>query len=110
MYAHHPTQSTPLRQCLIAEVPQALATVDEFVVVGAPLGRALAVLALLGAALFLIVAPAVIGSISILDSRLIEQLQRLFGWSEIVRHFVDLGRLAMVFPLAVIVARAGQNA
>lgn len=107
MYARHPTQSTPLRQRLFAEVPQTPAAVEECAVEGASRGRALVVLALVGAALLLIVTPALIGSISILDARVFENW---FGWSEIVRHYLDLGRLAMALPLAVIVARAGQNA
>jgi hypothetical protein len=109
MYAPHPTQSTPLRQCLIAEVPQALATVEECVVAGDRRGRALVVLALLGAAFFLVVAPGLIESISLLDSGVFEELQRWFGWTEVVGQYLDLGRLAMALPLAVIVARAGQN-
>ncbi len=109
MHARHPTQSTPLRQCPIAEVPQASGTVDEGAVVGDPQGRALVVLALLGAAFLLVVTPALIGSISILDAGIFEQLQRWFGWSEVVKPYLDLGRLAVVCPLAVIVARASQN-
>jgi hypothetical protein len=86
-----------------------LAAVEQVGSAGAPAGRALAVLALLGVVLALMIAPALIAGASLLDSHLLDRTSSWFHWIGALTPYLDLGRLGTTLALAGIVSRAKED-
>ena len=86
-----------------------MATVDVVGTAGAPTGRALLLLALLGAAVALMLAPSLIAAISMLDSKAMDGLGRWLGWSAEVRAYFGYGRVALLLPLLALLLRSRED-
>lgn len=76
---------------------------------GASAGRALAVLTLLGVVLVLMIAPALVAGLSLLDSHLLDRTQSWFDWTSALTRYLDLGHLGSTLALLGIVSRAKED-
>jgi hypothetical protein len=86
-----------------------LAAVEQVGSAGAPAGRALALLALLGVVVALMIATALIAGASLLDSHLLDRTPSWFPWIGAFTPYLDLGRLGTTLALAGIVSRAMED-
>ena len=110
MAACYQTQSDPLRHCLFVEADIASAPAEGiFKQARAPRGRALSLLALLGATVILMATPALVAAISIIDASLLE---RMPGWAQIgsaLAPYLDLARWGSALGLMGFVAGAVEE-
>lgn len=106
MRAQPPTQITALRQCLVAGAEDALATADVVGTVDAPTGRALAVLALIGATLALAVTPALVGTFAMLDGQIADRFGNWLESSAAAVQLLDHARAVLLLPFIAAMASA----
>jgi len=110
MAACYQTQSNPLRHCLFAEADATSAPAEGIWNQDrAPRGRALSLLALLGATLILVATPALVAAISILDPNLLDSMP---GWTQVgtaLAPYLDLVRWGSALALVGMVARAVEE-
>ena len=110
MAACYQTQSDPLRHCLFVEADVASTPAEGiFQQVCAPRGRALSLLALVGATLILMATPAVVAAISIMDGKLLEPIS---GWAQIgnsLAPYLDLAGWGSALALVGTVAGAADE-
>ena len=76
---------------------------------GAPGGRAFVMLALLGVAVILMMAPALIAGVSVLDGYLLDRTLGWLNWSSALTPYLDIGRLGSTLVLAGVVSRARED-
>ena len=86
-----------------------MAAVEQVGLAGAPAGRALALLALLGVVVALMIAPALIAGASLLDSHLLNRTPSWFHWMGALAPYLDLGHLGTTLALVGVVSRARKD-
>ena len=106
MHTRHPTERTTLRQCLYAEAEEALTTADSNEM---GVGRALAALALLGAATLLVIAPAFVAAVSMLNGHALDGAQAWIGWGATDGKYLGLELLALVIVVPLVVSSAPEE-
>lgn len=106
MSAKYPPQSVKCRQSLVAEAGEGVTPAEA----GFSTIRGLGVLTLLGVALGMMMAPAVLAGVSMLDGQLINQAAGWFHWEIDLVPYLDLGGLGSTLALAGTVWRAREDA
>jgi len=105
MFAYNPPRRVEFRQGLVAEAGEGVTPAEA----GFSTIRGLGVLALLGVVLGMVMAPAVLAGVSMLDSQLINQAAGWFRWKIELVPYLDLGRLGSTLALAGTVSRARED-
>ena len=105
MKSYPTTRRTTLSRGLLVEAGDASAAVAA----SASAGRALALFALLGVVVTLMIAPALIAGASLLDSHLLDRTPSWFHRMGAVAPYIDLGRLGTTLALAGVVSRAKED-
>lgn len=76
---------------------------------GSPGGRAFFMLPLVGVILVLMMAPALVASVSMLDAHLLDRTQGWFSWIGALTQRLDIGRLGSVLLLTGLVSRTRED-